>query len=44
MKRTVEVHPHGLALLGDGTRPDEVLPLWAGAMHYWRHAPEDWGV
>ncbi len=44
VKRTVEVHPHGLALLGDGTRPEEVLPLWAGAMHYWRHAPEDWGA
>lgn len=40
VKRTVEVHPHGLALLDR----DEVLPLWAGAMHYWRHAPEDWGA
>ncbi len=39
--RTVEVHPHGLALLRDG-QPDELLPLWAGAMHYWRHAPEHW--
>ena len=19
-----------------------MLPLWAGAMHYWRHAPEQW--
>lgn len=37
--RAVEVHPHGLALQGE----EEVLPLWAGAMHYWRHAPEDWG-
>lgn len=25
------------------TSRDEVLPLWAGAMHYWRHAPEQWG-
>jgi beta-galactosidase len=37
-KRTVEVHPHGLRLFDTG----EVVPLWAGAMHYWRHAPEDW--
>ncbi|MBX3206498.1 MAG: beta-galactosidase [Labilithrix sp.] len=42
--RTVEVHPHGLMLLGrDGGGQGEVLPLWAGAMHYWRHAPEHWG-
>lgn len=38
--KTVEVHPHGL-LLRD---TNEVVPLWAGAMHYWRHAPEDWGA
>jgi beta-galactosidase len=37
--RTVEVHPHGLALVDRG---GEVLPLWAGAMHYWRHSPEQW--
>jgi beta-galactosidase len=37
--RTVEVHPHGLVLRGV---TDTVLPLWAGAMHYWRHAPEQW--
>jgi beta-galactosidase len=36
--RSVEVHPHGLSLGGG-----PVLPLWAGAMHYWRHAPEHWG-
>ena len=30
----VTLSPHGLDL-GDG----EVLPLWAGAMHYWRHPP-----
>ena len=29
--------PHGLDL-GDG----EILPLWAGAMHYWRHPPGEW--
>ena len=34
---SVQVHPHGLEL-ADG----KVLPLWAGAMHYWRHAPEKW--
>jgi beta-galactosidase len=33
----VRLHPHGLDL-GNG----EVLPLWAGAMHYWRHAPHEW--
>jgi beta-galactosidase len=38
--RTVEVHPHGLSFLD---RQGEVLPLWVGAMHYWRHAPEQWG-
>src|SRR6185369_12051963 len=37
--RTVEVHPHGLLLRGGS---DTVLPLWAGAMHYWRHSPEQW--
>lgn len=41
-RRTVEVHPHGLLLLRGDQEP-EVLPLWAGAMHYWRHAPEQWG-
>ena len=34
----VEVHPHGLRLIDT----DQIVPLWAGAMHYWRHAPEDW--
>ncbi len=33
----VLLSPHGLDL-GDG----EVLPLWAGAMHYWRHPPGEW--
>jgi beta-galactosidase len=33
----VRLHPHGLDL-GNG----EVLPLWAGAMHYWRHSPDEW--
>jgi beta-galactosidase len=31
--------PHGLDL-GDG----KVLPLWAGAMHYWRNRPGEWIV
>ena len=34
----VEVHPYGLRLVDK----DQIVPLWAGAMHYWRHAPEDW--
>ncbi len=33
----VRLTPHGLDL-GDGG----VLPLWAGAMHYWRHPASDW--
>jgi beta-galactosidase len=36
--KVVEVHPHGLLLADKG----EVVPLWAGAMHYWRHSPEQW--
>lgn len=35
----VTLSPHGLDL-GDG----EVLPLWAGAMHYWRHPASEWGA
>ena len=31
--------PRGLDL-GDG----QILPLYAGAMHYWRHTPADWGA
>ena len=38
-KKVVEVRPEGLYLRDKG----EIIPLWAGAMHYWRHAPEDWG-
>ena len=37
--RRVKMHPHGLDLGGD----QEVLPLWCGAMHYWRHSPSEWG-
>ncbi|HEY2511908.1 MAG TPA: beta-galactosidase [Polyangiaceae bacterium] len=33
----VRLHPHGLDL------GDEIVPLRVGAMHYWRHPPEDWG-
>jgi beta-galactosidase len=33
----VRLSPSGLDL-GDGL----VLPLWAGAMHYWRHTPGEW--
>src|ERR1700722_4759049 len=34
----VRMHKHGLDL-GKG---HEVLPLWAGAMHYWRHPRHEW--
>ena len=37
--KAVEVRPQGLWLRDR----EELVPLWAGAMHYWRHAPEDWG-
>ena len=33
----MRLHPHGLDL-GSG----DVLPLWAGAMHYWRHPRAAW--
>lgn len=39
-KKAVEVRPHGLWLADK----KELVPMWAGAMHYWRHAPEDWGA
>lgn len=32
--------PAGLELTGPGGKRD--VPLYAGAMHYWRHAPTDW--
>ena len=35
--RRVRLHPHGLDL------GNEIVPLRAGAMHYWRHPPEEWG-
>ncbi len=38
-EKAVEVRPQGLWLRDR----EELVPLWAGAMHYWRHAPEDWG-
>ena len=34
----MRLHPHGLELGG------AVLPLRAGAMHYWRHPTEEWGA
>ncbi len=36
--KTVTIHPDGLALEGVADR----VPLVAGAMHYFRHAVEDW--
>src|SRR5260221_12552776 len=36
-ERRVRLSPHGLDI-GDGP----VLPLWAGAMHYWRHPQTEW--
>jgi beta-galactosidase len=36
--RRVRLHPHGLDL------GNEIVPLRAGAMHYWRHPPEEWGA
>ncbi len=38
-KRRCEVNAAGLVL---PERGGEVVPLYSGAMHYWRHAPEDW--
>jgi beta-galactosidase len=44
--RRVRLHPHGLVVaLRDGDGMEEaVLPLYAGAMHYWRHSPNEWGA
>jgi beta-galactosidase len=39
-KKAVEVRPHGLWLADE----QKLVPMWAGAMHYWRHAPEDWAA
>lgn len=41
MSDRVTLHPHGLNLTPRAKKP-EVLPLWAGTMHYWRHHPADW--
>ncbi|MFO0679061.1 MAG: beta-galactosidase [Polyangiaceae bacterium] len=38
----VRVHPHGLDLSDVGALAPDVLPLVAGAMHYWRHPPSAW--
>jgi beta-galactosidase len=40
IQKAVEVRPQGLWLADK----KELVPMWAGAMHYWRHAPEDWGA
>ena len=41
MSARVALHPHGLNLAPRAKTP-EILPLWAGTMHYWRHHPADW--
>ena len=41
--KRVEIHPHGLALGGKGAASD-LLPLFAGTMHYWRHPPSEWAA
>lgn len=38
-KPRVKLHPHGLDLGGG-----RILPLRAGAMHYFRHDPTDWAA
>ncbi|MCL2723335.1 MAG: beta-galactosidase [Polyangiaceae bacterium] len=38
--KIVSIHAEGIYLADK----DEKIPLWAGAMHYWRHSPEDWGA
>ena len=35
----VRLHPHGIEL-----DRGEILPLFAGAMHYWRHSPSEWAA
>jgi beta-galactosidase len=37
-RKRVRLHPHGLDL------GDEIVPLRVGAMHYWRHPPDEWGA
>lgn len=39
--RRVALHPHGLDLTPAAKKPS-ILPLYAGAMHYWRHDPAWW--
>ena len=36
--RRAQMHPHGIDL------GHEIIPLWCGAMHYWRLDPADWGA
>ncbi len=40
--RRVAIHPHGLDLAPE-REGGEILPLYAGTMHYWRHHPHEWG-
>ena len=42
-QRSVEPVRAGLSLAESEGLPRETLPLYAGAMHYWRHPPEEWG-
>ncbi|HWL86295.1 MAG TPA: beta-galactosidase, partial [Polyangiaceae bacterium] len=37
----VRLHPHGLDL--SGGEGSDILPLYVGSMHYWRHHPSTWG-
>lgn len=39
--RRVALHPHGLDL-SPTEKNGTILPLYAGAMHYWRHDPAWW--
>lgn len=42
-QRSVEPVRAALSLAESEGLPRETLPLYAGAMHYWRHPPEEWG-
>src|SRR5271167_1416790 len=42
--RSPDVEPIRVRLCAQGLDVGraEILPLWAGAMHYWRHPPHEW--